>query len=63
MAHHQFLKQVLIAETILAIGRSEDLEYIFNYLVPSLFGIEYESMVIEVYRNYKKERLRQGTTR
>ena len=63
VANHQFLNQVLIAETILAIGRSEDLEYIFNYLVPSLFGIEYESMVIEEYRNYKKERLRQGTTR
>lgn len=55
VANNQFLDEVLIAETMLAVSRSEDLEYVFNYLVPSFFGIEYESMVTDVYRNYKKQ--------
>ena len=59
VANHQFLNQVLIAETMLAIGRSEDLDYIFNYLVPSLFGIEYEHTVAELYQSYRRDRLRQ----
>lgn len=57
VANYQFLNEVIIAETMLAVSRSEDTEYIFNYLVPSYFGIEYESMVVNVYRNYKQELL------
>ena len=56
-ANYQFLNEVIIAETMLAVSRSEDTEYIFNYLVPSYFGIEYESMVVNVYRNYKQQLL------
>jgi len=57
VTNHQFLNQVVIAETMLALSRSEDLEYIFNYLVPSYFGIEFESSVISVYQNYKQQLL------
>jgi len=56
-ANYQFLNEVIIAETMLAVSQSEDTEYIFNYLVPSYFGIEYESMVVNVYRNYKQQLL------
>ena len=56
VANHQFLNEVLIAETMLAISQSYDVEYIFNYLVPSLFGIENESVVVNVYQEYKKSR-------
>ncbi len=56
-ANYQFLNEIIIAETMLAVSRSEDTEYIFNYLVPSYFGIEYESMVVNVYRNYKQQLL------
>ncbi len=62
IANNQFLNQVMITETILAIGRSESLEYIFNYLVPSLFGIEYDTMVVEAYRDFKKQLLNERTS-
>lgn len=46
----RFLNCVLITETMLAISHHEDIDYIFHYLVPSLFGLEYEIDVLEVYR-------------
>lgn len=59
VANHQFLNEVIIAETMLALSRKENLEYIFRYLVPSYFGIDYEPSVVQVYENYKRELLRQ----
>lgn len=59
VANHEFLKDVVIAETMLALSKQENLEYIFHYLVPSYFGIEYEPMVVGVYKNYKQEHLRE----
>ena len=53
--NNQFLNQVVIAEAMLAISRSEDLDYVFTYLIPSFFGVEYEREVVNVYRNYKKQ--------
>ena len=61
-ANFQFLNEVIIAETMLALSRSEDLEFIFNYLVPSYFGIEYESSVVNVYQNFKKQVLLEQET-
>lgn len=55
--NNQFLNHVVITETMLAISRSEDLDYVFTYLVPSFFGVEYEREVVNVYRNYKKQLL------
>ncbi len=60
VANHEFLNEVIIAETMMALSRDENLEYIFNYLVPSYFGIEYEPEVVAVYENYKKELLKKA---
>lgn len=54
LANHQFLSEVVITETICALSRGDDLDYVFTYLVPSYFGIEYEGMVVDVYRKYKQ---------
>lgn len=56
-ANQRFLNGVLITETMIAISHKEDLEYVFNYLVPSLFGIEYESAVVDIYQRYKRTAL------
>lgn len=53
-ANQRFLNGVLITETMLAISQSEDVDYIFTYLVPSFFGFEYEKDVIGVYQQVKK---------
>lgn len=53
-ANQKFLNGLLITETMLAISQSEDLDYIFTYLVPSFFGFEYEDAVISIYRRYKR---------
>ena len=58
VANHQFLKEVIITETMLAISQSEDLDYLFTYLIPSFFGLEYEHTVVEVYRTYKQQRFK-----
>ena len=52
----KLLNGVIIAEGMVAIGEGEDLDYIFTYLIPSYFGIEYQQMVQDVYLNYKKQR-------
>lgn len=57
MGNNRFLNCMLIAETMLAISRGEDIDYIFAYLVPSFFGLEYEERVEELYYTYKRERL------
>lgn len=53
-ANQKFLNGVLVTETMLAISQSEDLDYIFTYLVPSFFGFEYEDAVVNIYKQYKK---------
>ncbi len=52
-SNQKFLNGVLITETMIAISQSEDLDYIFTYLVPSYFGMEYEDAVIDIYRRFK----------
>ena len=50
-----FLEAVLITEVIAALFRREDdLSFIFEYLVPSFFGIEYESMAVACYQDCRR---------
>ncbi len=59
VANNQFLKDLLIAETMLAISQSEDLDYVFAHLIPSYFGLDYSPQAEEVYRNYKISRVQE----
>ena len=59
IAKNQFLSEIIITEAMCALSDDEDLDYIFTYLLPSYFGIEYDSEVVNVYQNYKKELLSQ----
>lgn len=52
----KLLNGMIIAEGMVAIGEGEDLDYIFTYLIPSYFGIDYHETVHEIYLRYKKER-------
>lgn len=52
----QFLKNVVITETVLAIQRDVDHDHIFSFLVPSLFGLSFENSLASLYRDYKKSR-------
>lgn len=54
MGNFHFLKNVVIAETMLSVSRSEDLDYVFTHLVPSFFGMEFAPVVEETYRVQKK---------
>lgn len=49
----KFLVSVVIAEAVIAIHEEEDLEYIFYFLIPSLFGMEFESSVTAIYHDYR----------
>ena len=57
MGHYRFFKYILIAETMIALGKGEDMDYIFAYLVPSFFGLEYVDQVEELYYQAKREHL------
>ncbi len=59
LTNHQFLSEIIIMETMCALSEEAGNDYIFNYLLPSYFGIEYEDMVVNVYRNYKQELLKE----
>ena len=47
-----FLRNIVIAETILAIHQRVDIDHIFSFLVPSYFGLEFDSTVVDMYRNF-----------
>lgn len=57
VAKSHFLKDVLIAETMLAISQGDDLDYVFAHLIPSYFGMEYAAAAEDVYRSYKQARI------
>lgn len=58
MANHHFLKDVLITETMIALSQGEDLDYLFAHLLPSYFGLEYFSMVEQLYYDFKASFIR-----
>lgn len=49
----KFLTSIVITETVLAIQRQEDLDYVFRSLIPSYFGMEFERNAVEVYERYR----------
>lgn len=49
----RFLSAVIITEVMAALSRKEDTDYIFGYLVPSFFGLDFDSEVTEIYRSHK----------
>lgn len=59
VAKSHFLKDVLITETMLAVSRQDDLDYVFAHLLPSYFGMDYAETAEEVYRGYKQSRVEQ----
>lgn len=59
VAKSHFLKDVLITETMLAVSRQDDLDYVFAHLIPSYFGMDYAEAAEEVYRGYKQSRIEQ----
>lgn len=52
----KFLASVIITEGMLAIQRQEDMDYIFRFLVPSYFGMEFEANVVALYETYRASR-------
>ena len=56
----QFFKNLVIEETILAIHRRIDATQIFSFLVPSLFGLECDSAVLDMFHLYMNQRRRGG---
>jgi len=55
MTNSAFFRSILIAEVMMAIGRGEDMDYIFTYLVPSFFGLEYVEQVEKLYYQCKRD--------
>lgn len=55
----QFLQAVIVTEVMASLFEGEeDINFIFHFLVPSLFGIEYEAAAVEMYEKYKRSSLR-----
>ncbi|MCI8623810.1 MAG: hypothetical protein HFG26_09130 [Provencibacterium sp.] len=51
-----FLKSIVITETLLAIKKDLSMDYIFIFLVPSLFGMDCESFILNLYDEFKSSR-------
>lgn len=51
-----FLKSIVITETLLAIKKDLSMDYIFIFLVPSLFGMDCESFILNLYDEFKATR-------
>lgn len=48
-----FLKGVVITETAISIMMQQDLDYIFSFLVPSYFGLEFDGVIQQLYKDFK----------
>lgn len=48
-----FLKSVVITETAIAMLQQQDLDYIFSFLVPSYFGLEFDGVIQQLFKDYK----------
>lgn len=49
-----FLKNMVITETAAAMVMQMDPDFIFSFLVPSYFGLEFDATIQEIYRAFKK---------
>lgn len=52
----QFLKNVVIVETALAIQEDIPLDHIFSFIVPSYFGLDFEPFIKQLFREFKISR-------
>ena len=48
-----FLKSVVITETAIAMMMQQDLDYMFSFLVPSYFGLEFDGVIQKMFREFK----------
>lgn len=48
----QFFRYIVIEEAVLAIYKRTDVDQLFSFILPSLFGLESEECVLEAYRAY-----------
>ena len=56
-----FLSAVIITETLACLFDQEDLDYIFTFLVPSYFGMDYEDTARRAYQDYRKIRMMENS--
>ncbi len=52
-----FLNAVIITETMAALHEQEDINYIFSYLIPSFYGMDFEGEAYQAYQNYRQFRI------
>ncbi|MCH4239421.1 MAG: hypothetical protein LKF71_04050, partial [Oscillospiraceae bacterium] len=50
----QFLNAVIITEVLAALLEEEDIDFIFSFLVPSFFGIDFENIARQAYQDYRR---------
>ena len=50
----QFLNAIIITEVLAALRDDEDIDFIFTFLVPSFFGIEFEDAARQAFQNYRR---------
>ncbi|WOC31291.1 MULTISPECIES: hypothetical protein [Caproicibacterium] len=54
MSGPQFLSAVIITEVLASLLEKEDIDYIFTFLVPSFFGIDFENEARQAFQNYRR---------
>lgn len=55
----QFLNAVIITEALAALFDHEDIDFIFTFLVPSYFGMDYEENARQSYRDFRTLKLQE----
>ncbi|HCA71159.1 MAG TPA: hypothetical protein DHW78_01160 [Ruminococcaceae bacterium] len=50
----QFLNAVIITEVLAALREDEDIDFIFSFLIPSFFGIDFEDTARQAFQNYRR---------
>lgn len=55
----QFLNAVIITEALASLFDHDDIDYIFTFLVPSFFGMDYEEAARQAYRDFRTLKLQE----
>lgn len=55
----QFLNGVIITEALASLFDHEDIDFIFTFLVPSYFGLDYEENARQAYRDFRTIKLQE----
>lgn len=53
----QFLNATIITEVLAALCEQEDVDYIFSFLVPSYFGLDFQEAAVNAYQDYRRFRM------